>query len=210
LNFLTFQKAFGHLPVIPVLEIEKSFPGFDRNALTRWQQAGHLLKIRNGFYRLAGCPAHGDEEVFFIANKLYSPSYISLQSALSWHGLIPEGVFTTTSVSTKKTQSFQTPLGHFTWKRIKPALFFGYRLETFGDYQFKIADPAKTLLDLLYLSPNISNEAHFAELRLNFIELREKLSVADYERYLSVFNSKSMNNRANSLLKYLSAHDIIV
>lgn len=168
------------------------------------------MKIRNGFYRLAGLPVQGEAELFFIANRLYAPSYVSLQSALSWHGLIPEGVFSTTSVTTLKTQSFQTPLGHFTWKKLKPALFFGFRLEAFGDYLCKVADPAKTLLDLLYLTPNLSDESHFAELRLNFFEVREKLVVADYEHYLTLFNSKSLNNRANSLLKYLSAHDAIV
>lgn len=196
--------------MVPVGEVEKVFPGFDRNALTRWQSAGHLLKIRNGFYRLTERPVAGESELFFIANRIYTPSYVSLQSALSWHGIIPEGVFTVTSVSTLKTQSFQTPLGYFSWLHLKPELFFGYQLEAFGDFRFKVADPAKALLDLIYLRPTLSSAAHFYELRLNLFELREKFSVADFERYLSIFNAKSLNNRAKSLLKYLSEHDAIV
>lgn len=195
---------------MPVEEVEKAFPGFDHNALTRWQRAGYLTKIRNGFYRFTERPVAGESELFFIANRIYSPSYISLQSALSWHGLIPEGVFTITSVSTLKTQSFQTPLGNFSWLHLKPDLFFGYQLEAFGDFRFKVADPAKALLDLIYLRPALSDAAHFHELRLSFFELREKFSAEDLERYLSVFDSKSLNNRGKSLLKFLSEHDAIV
>ena len=195
---------------MPVGEVEKAFPGFDRNALTRWQNAGYLLKIRNGFYRLAERPITSESELFFIANRIYTPSYVSLQSALSWHGLIPEGVFTVTSVSTLKTQSFQTPLGNFSWLHLKPDLFFGYQLEAFGDFRFKVADPAKALLDLIYLRPALTDAAHFHELRLNFFELREKFSAADFEGYLSIFNAKSLNNRAKSLLKFLIENDAIV
>lgn len=208
LNFLSFQKSFSHLPVIPVTEIEKAFPGFDRNALTRWQRAGYLEKIRNGFYHFVGKPLAGTADMFFIANRIYNPSYVSLQSALSWYGFIPEGVFTITSVSTLKTQVMQTPLGHFTYQSIKPELFFGYRLETFGDFRFKIADPAKTLLDLLYFYPTLTNAGHFYELRFNFFEMKEKFSINDFEKYLTVINSKSLNKRAASLLKFLSNHDV--
>ncbi len=207
LNFLSFQKTFSHLPIVPVTEIEKAFPGFDRNALTRWQRAGYLQKIRNGFYHFAGKPVAGAGELFFIANRIYMPSYVSLQSALSWYGFIPEGVFTITSISTLKTQAIQAPLGHFTYQSIKPDLFFGYRLETFGDFRFKIADPAKALLDLLYFNPSLANAAHFHELRLNFFEIQEKFSVGDFEKYVAVFNSRLLSIRAKSLLKFLSDHD---
>lgn len=199
------------MPVIQVTDVELVFPGFDRNALTRWQKAGHLEKIRNGYYRFAGKPVAGETELFFIANRIYAPSYVSLQSALSWHGFIPEGVFTITSVSTLKTQQFRTPVGHFSWQHLKPGLFFGYQLESFGDdFRFKIADPAKALLDLLYLRPTLSDAAHFFELRLNFFEIREKFSVEAFENYLLVFQSKLLNARAKALLNFLSEHDALV
>lgn len=210
MNFLGFQKAFGHLPIVPVSEIELNFPGFDRNALTRWQQAGYLVKVRNGFYRFAAQPISGDSDLFFIANRIYQPSYISLQSALNWHGFIPEGVFTITSVSTLKTQAIATPLGQFHYRSIKPDFFFGYTLEHSEAYNFKIADPAKSLLDLLYFHKELASDAHFYELRLNFYEMREKLSAGLFEKYLAIFDSKSLNIRAKALLKFLSAHDAFV
>ncbi len=137
------------------------------------------------------------------------PSYVSLQSALGWYGFIPEGVFTITSVSTLKTQAIQTPVGHFTYQSIKTDLFFGYRLEMFEDFRFKMADPAKTFLDLLYFNSKLASAAHFHELRLNFFEIREKFSAGDFEKYLAIFNSRLLNIRAKTLLKFLSDHDAI-
>lgn len=208
MKFLDFQKRFSGFPLISVGEIEKVFPNFDRNALTRWQKAGYLEKIRNIHYRIAGTPISSETELFFIANRIYHPSYVSLQSALSWYGFIPEGVFTLTSVTTLKTQTFSTTIGTFTYKTIKPNLFFGYRLEALGNFRFKIADPAKAFLDLLYLFPELNTPDHFHELRLNFWEIQEKFNRSVFEEYLAVFKIKSLDLRANLFLQYLSNHDV--
>jgi len=208
MKFSEFQKQFSGLPLVSVTEVEKAFPGFDRNALTRWQQAGFLEKIRNTHYRFSSSPVAGNAELFFIANRIYAPSYVSLQSALSWHGFIPEGVFTVTSVTTLKTQAFSTPAGSFAFRTVKPDLFFGYRLEAFGAFRFKIADPAKALLDMLYLFPNLDSDGHFHELRLNFFEVQEKLDIAVFHQYLSIFNSKTLEKRAKTFIQYLQAHDV--
>jgi predicted transcriptional regulator of viral defense system len=208
MKFLAFQKQFSGFPLVSVSEVEKSFPAFDHNVLTRWQRAGYLEKIRNNQYRFTNRPISGEDELFFIANRIYNPSYVSLQSALSWHGFIPEGVFTVTNVTTLKTQTFNTSAGTFAYRTVKPELFFGYQLITFGAFRFKIATPAKALLDLLYFFPNLDSEDHFFELRLNFWELKEKFDPIIFEQYLSVFNSRALENRATTLLKFLQANDV--
>lgn len=206
MKFLDFQQTFAQLPVISVNEIEKAFPGFDRNALTRWQKKGYLQKIRRGFYRLANRPLKGESDLFFIANRIYSPSYVSLQSALRWYDFIPEGVFMVTSVSTLKTSQFSTPIGPFSYRSLKPALFWGYRLEQYGLFRIKMADPAKALLDLLYLYPHLESADHFYELRLNRFELQEKLNLHDFERYLEYFASPSLRSRAYSFIQFIESH----
>ena len=208
--FLEFQNTFSSLPVISVIEIEKAFPGFDRNALTRWQKKGYLEKIRSGFYRLTNQELKGDADLFFIANRIYAPSYISLHSALRWYDFIPEGVFTITSVTTRKTDDFSTPVGHFSYRSIRRDLFFGYRMEAYGAFRFKIADPAKALLDLLYLNPHFDSEDDFFELRLNFWELEEKLDLQDFQAYLQLFSSKALESRAEKLIQFLKNHDVTV
>lgn len=210
MNFVEFQKTFANWPVIPIVEVEKAFPGYDRNALTRWQEKGYLEKIRSGFYRLTSRPVNGETDLFFIANRIYSPSYVSLNSALRWHDFIPEGVFTITSITTRKTQSFQTPCGHFSFRSIQPELFFGYRMEQYKDFRIKIAEPAKAILDFLYFNPHLNSTDHFFELRLNIWEIREKLDQTVFERYLEIFSSKSLETRAKCLLQFLKNHDVAV
>ena len=206
MNFLEFQQTFAQLPVISVTEIEKAFPGFDRNALTRWQKKGYLQKIRRGFYRLTDRPIKGESDFFFIANRIYSPSYVSLQSALRRYDFIPEGVFMVTSVSTLKTIQFSTPIGSFSYRSMKPGLFWGYRLEQYGQFRIKIADPAKAILDLLYLHPHLDSADHFYELRLNMSELQEKLNLLDFKRYLEHFASPALNSRADSFIQFIENH----
>lgn len=206
MKFLYFQQTFAQLPVISVNEMEKAFPDFDRNALTRWQKKGYLQKIRRGFYRLTNQAVKGESDLFFIANRIYSPSYVSLQSALRWYNFIPEGVFMVTSVSTLKTIQFATPVGSFSYRSLKPGLFWGYRLEQYGNFRVKMADPAKALLDFLYLHPQLDSPDHFHELRLNSLELQEKLNLHDFARYLEHFASPSLNARADSFIQFIENH----
>ena len=206
MDYLGFQQTFDWLPVISTREIEKAFPGFDRNALTRWQKKGYLQKIRNGFYRFTSRRLKSDSDIFFIANRIYQPSYVSLQSAMRWYDFIPEGVFTVTSVSTLKTIRFSTPVGAFSYGSLKPELFWGYHLEAYGDFRIKIADPAKALLDFLYLNPHLATEDHFFELRLNMMEIKEKLDFRVFERYLGHFSSPALQARADSFMKFIKAY----
>lgn len=63
-----------------------------------------------------------------ISNCLYRPSYISLESALSHYNFIPEGVYTIQNISTRKTILYETPIGSFQYRNIKPGVFFGYHV----------------------------------------------------------------------------------
>ena len=80
--------------------------------LVRWQEKGYILKLRNRWYAFNDAESSENME-WLAANLIYSPSYISLHTALSWYNLIPEMIATTTSVTTRKTNKFSTPLGIF-------------------------------------------------------------------------------------------------
>jgi len=206
MNFIEFQDRFSGLPVISIREIEMAFPGFDRNALTRWQKKGYLKKIRSGYYRLVNRPVKGDLDLFFIANRIYAPSYVSLHSAFRWYDFIPEGVFTITSVTSRKTEYQSTYLGDFHYHHLKPNLFFGYRLEGYQDFQVKIADPAKAVLDFLYLHSHLDSPAHFAGLRFNIREIQEKVDFASLKVYLQLFDSQALKNRVEKFIQFINYH----
>jgi predicted transcriptional regulator of viral defense system len=109
-------------------------------------KGGLFVKLRNGLYLVkdASVPP------FSLANKIYEPSYISLATALSHYGIIPETVYAVTSVTTKTPHELATPKGHFIYQRIKKSAFTGYGLRTIDRDQILIAEPEKALADYLY------------------------------------------------------------
>lgn len=174
MKFIDFQDAFYDYTVFSTIEVEKVFPGFDRKVLVAWQKKGYIQKIRNSWYRFNNRQIV-EEDLFFIANKIYHPSYISLESALSYYQFIPEGVFSITSISTLKTVHFDTPIGYFQYRNVKPALFWGYRLVRQRSNPlsgwYKIATAEKAVIDFLYLNPQYEKEPDFEGLRFNWERL---------------------------------------
>lgn len=135
--------------------------------------------------------------MFEIANRIYPPSYVSFESALSYHNLIPESVLAVTSASTRRTYRFNTPLGEFTYRSLKPELFVGYDLIQNQGKCFKMANPEKALLDYLYLNPKIKSKADFASLRINTNKLDEKKII----NLLSLFSKKTLTRRASLFIE---------
>jgi hypothetical protein len=98
-------------------------------------------------------------------------SYVSLQSALAHHGVIPEYVPVTTSVTTGRPERRETPFGSFEYHHIQPGLLTGYRLERLGEGQEAlVATPGKALIDLVHLVPGADAKAYLSELRLQSLE----------------------------------------
>lgn len=120
---------------------------------------------------------------FLIANELHRPSYVSLQSALAHHGMIPEAVPTTTSITTGRPMQFETPLGRYSYRHIAPAAFFGYgRVPVLPGQQALVADAAKALLDLVYLTPGGESAEHLRSLRLEDLDDISARQLRDHAR----------------------------
>jgi len=90
-------------------------PADVRRQLSRWVKGGRLLQLRRGLYALAPPYRKVKPHPFLVANRLVPGSYVSLQSALAYHGLIPEHVPVTTSVTTGRPQRQESPLGSFVY-----------------------------------------------------------------------------------------------
>lgn len=105
--------------------------------------------------------------LYFASNKIYQPSYISLESAFSYYGIIPEQVFTINWVSTKKTNYFKTDFWVFNYKKINPKLFFWYNIISLKENKVLIASLEKAILDYFYLYDNIKSTVDFEYLRWN-------------------------------------------
>jgi len=136
--------------------------------LSRLVKQGILEKLERDKYMLVGGNAHD----FNIANFLYEPSYVSLESALNFHGALSQFPYEIASITTRKSAS-KTRVGKtFRYVRIKQELFWGYE----SRHGFLVAHPEKALLDLLYLQSKGLARVHLDELdwsRLDKSQLAE-------------------------------------
>ncbi len=199
--FEAFRKEFIDQICFTANQVYAWHPGFDKNTLSRWVKKGYLIKLRNNLYTFSELKSVNNIH-FYIANRIYRPSYLSLHTALSFHGLIPESIVQTTSVSTMKTARFKNELGSFSYKKIKNDLFFGYtQLEFTKDKSFLIAEPEKALLDLFYLYTFYNNETEITNLRIDQEILSEMMQLSRLYEFLSRFKNKSLEKRINLFLK---------
>lgn len=150
-----------------VLLAGEASPTGIRRQLDRWVKAGNLVMLRRGVYSVAAPYACRMTHPFAIANRLRESSYVSLQSALAYYGMIPEHTPVTTSITTARPEHLETPAGRFDFRHLKTALFFGYvEREIAPGQRAVIATPEKALLDLLYLTPGSDAAPYLVELRV--------------------------------------------
>ena len=167
--------------------------------LTRWVKKGYLLKLKNSIYAFNKDyeKIKGEE----VATALYQPSYLSLESALSSYGFIPEMVYAYVSVTAKINRTFDNKFGHFIYRHVKSELFWGYREVKTDAGRYLIAEPEKALLDYLYLNlSKINSESDFENLRFNEDRLSETLDRGKFSRYLQAFEIKKLKRWADRCL----------
>ena len=202
MQYQTLKEQLKDFPVFSISDIRKIEPNFYRRRLNEWQDKNYIKKLRRGFYMFTDTTLN-EEVLFLIANRLYTPSYVSFESALSYYGLIPEGVYSITSACGRKTSSFHTPIAEFVYRRIKPQLLFGYSLQKQGLQTYKIAEIEKAVLDYLYLNPNIIQDADFYEWRFNSQEFLSRANISKLNEYAKAFNNKSLIKRLEKLLELM-------
>jgi predicted transcriptional regulator of viral defense system len=146
----------------------KDSPAEVRRQISRWVASGRLSQLRRGLYALAQPHARERPAPLALASRLQRPSYVSLQSALAYHGVIPEAVPIITSVTTGRPRRFRTPFGEFVYRHIHARLFWGYQEVELGTGQpAYVALPEKALLDHLHLTPGSVRQRFLTELRLS-------------------------------------------
>lgn len=151
-------------------DVFKWFPESNRqtvkNQLKNWVLKGYLLRLKRNLYFLKEVRL---EDELILANRLYQPSYVSLESALNYYGIFPDVPFSVTSVTSKKTQEFKNQFGLFLYRSLKPELFFGWQeIEAGKNQSYKIAKPEKALFDFVYLNQNSFEKGFPQEERFSF------------------------------------------
>lgn len=149
-----------------------------------------FVKLKNGLYALrSNLPAEAE-----IANRLYAPSYLSLEYALAHYRMIPETVYSMTSVTTRTTRIFTAEGRAYEYSRIKRKAFTGYRNLKTDAGVILIAEPEKALVDHLY----------FVDLKLKSLNerlyLKGKVNNKTVMHYAKLFERKSLIDLALEVL----------
>ena len=198
--FLEFRKKLFNLACFNINQIYAWDPDFNRNNLVRWTKQGLIIRLRQGYYTF---PEYGSKSdyIWYFANRIYRPSYISLHTALSFYGMIPEAVIQIISVTSLKTASFSNAFGEYSYHSIKEELMFGYEHKPIPEnLTLLFASPEKAILDLLYLYPFYDSVEELEELRLDESFMAEDLNRELLKEYVVRFKSKALESRVKKLL----------
>ena len=199
--FDSFETAYIEMQnVLPLLR-DYAKP---HDLVARLVKKGDLIRLKNGFFVIAAKIQKTPVPFAQIATLLYGPSYLSFEWALSYYGMIPEGVFVMTSASAIKEKSYRTPLGTFDYHSLS---HFRYcvgidRQENSGG-KFLIATPEKALADLIHRkSKNLQGK----DLILDLVEARrideDVLKSLNKNHLLEIadgYRSKTVTNLINAL-----------
>ena len=130
---------------------------FPKDKIAAMEKQQQLIRIKKGLFVVAQQEGTSPISRELIANHLYGPSYVSLESALSYHNLIPERVYRVRSVTMKRFKMYDTPLGVFEYRTVSPEYFsIGIQQQVTQDNTaFLIASPEKALCALIVLSSGL-------------------------------------------------------
>ncbi len=182
--------------------------------LSRWVAGGQLVRVRRGKYLLPAWARRAEVSSYYISNYLLRPSYVSLHSALEYHGLIPEAVAVVEALTPKHGNSWGTPVGTFRYRSLAQARFFGYRAYTLrslglahaprqesSQRSFLMARPEKAVLDLFYTGRGKWDEERVRGMRF------QNIDVLDRDRLLGYAQRYSSPRVAHAANRFLHAHE---
>lgn len=126
---------------------------YPKNKISDMEKKGELIRLKRDLYVYSKSAISRE----LIANHLYGVSYVSLETALAYHRMIPERVYVVRSMTTKRAKTFATPLGSFEYKTVSANYFsIGLQQEVVeNQYAFLIATPTKAICDMIATTPNL-------------------------------------------------------
>jgi len=207
MKYLDFKNKMRQFPLISSTHIANicKNPQILKVQMRGWQKKGLIIKLRRGLYILNEDDRKIEPSRIFLANALYSPSYVSTTYALGYYDLIPEKVEDVTSITTKKTAKFTNPFGTFIYQHVKTDLFFGFiEIEDENGFPVFIAEPEKAILDFIYLNlqefKGREEDIFSLSYRFQNMDILKKRRLMDYARR---YRNKNVLDVVKSLLSFM-------
>ncbi len=188
----------------PVIELSAFFGGNKsiRVQVSQWVSAGKLVQLKRGYYILGDSYRKIVPYEPHIAGVLKRPSYISVEKALEFYGLIPEMVTSYTSVTTKRQNRYENKIGIFEYRHINKKYFWGYKTLKKEKQTGFIAHPEKAVLDFFYLTKTDITDDFINEMRF---QNTDRLDIDRFKRYASQYSSEKIKVAADRMIKYINA-----
>ena len=164
--------------------------------LSRNTHKKYFTRIKKGFYYLTEYPP----SVFNIANIVYQPSYVSLDTALSYYKIIPETIYTITSVTSKHSKSITINNQEYKYHKLNKKLYFGYKLQTINASNILIAEKEKALLDYIYYIARGNREMNN---RMNLKTIDKSLLIRHFHFFKKNIKNKLFINKMESIINSL-------
>lgn len=189
---MQFEELRQKIKSYPIFSLEDVFKWFDRtnratlkNELSLWTKQNRLQRIKKGLYKF---PEFELKDHFILARFICHSSYISLETALNYYGIMPDIPFSVTSVTNKKTVSFNSKdFGVFSFRHISSDLFFGFEIIKVDQFSYRIATPEKALFDFIYFSLSKIDLKNFpAEFRFDFDSDFDWKKFAGYSKLVKI------------------------
>lgn len=171
-----------------------------RDKITELLRQGVIVRVKKGLYVFGDRYRRRPYSMELLANLVYGPSYVSLDSALAYHGLIPESVEALTSVTPNRSRRFATPVGLFIYRQVPSRAYEAgmVRVEADHEQAFLIALPEKALADKIVSVRgvpivSVAEMSRFLEedLRIDPVALRS-LSAELFDDYARRYRSRRL------------------
>ena len=162
--------------------------------ISRFLKHKEIVPLKRGIYVTADFYNKNKGDIsylFYLANVLRTPSYVSSWTALQYYDLTTESIHTITSITPKVTRSYKTKMGNFTYQSIQKELFSNFS-SVKGKFDFFIASPPKALFDLLYSKTRQFRGVQLEDIKTLIKELRidfDEMDKKEQEKFFSMIKS---------------------
>ena len=207
---MRFEDLLNKYRTFPVLDIKSVSLVFNvpvKNLsvqFSRWVRSNKLIKLRQGLYLFSKKYRQTTVDNHYLSSVILQPSYISMEKALEYYGLIPENIFAYTALTTKRANTFSGAEGTYSYRHIQSKLFREYKTITEHGLSYYIATPEKALLDYIYVNRFVVTKAFIEGLRLQNLD---ELKLDDLKRTASFFNNKNID-KAVALIACLKDEEV--
>lgn len=200
-QFISATRNMSYFDLATIVQLSGEPRQSLRMQLSRLVRQGKIKSLRRGMYVLAEPYRKVSPNPAVLANRIYTPSYLSFHWALGYYDLIPEAVFQFTNATPRVPRVFNNEFGSFLYRHIKPDYFVGYQALEIDDQKVLIATPEKALLDLWHILDGEWTTERMASMRFqNF----ENVSLKKLDKYAELYQSPRLGRAVRNWRTYVT------